>query len=111
MIPESSGVLRAARASVCCRAAGSWWWQAAGPAWHERAITVRRARCVGTRAWSSWGAAFTGGCGCGIAGPLHGNDVELRVPAQCTARIQEVHLLIIHCLCDLIDCQLLGQEG
>lgn len=30
-------------------------------------------------------------------------DIELRVPGQSTARIQEVHLLIIHCLCDFID--------
>ena len=36
------------------------------------------------------------------------NDIELRVPANATARIQETHLLIIHCLCDLIDQQLLG---
>lgn len=30
-------------------------------------------------------------------------DIELRVPSNSTARIQEVHLLIIHCLCDFID--------
>lgn len=35
-------------------------------------------------------------------------DIEVRVPATSTARIQEVHLLVIHCLCDLIDQQLLG---
>ena len=35
-------------------------------------------------------------------------DVEIRVPATRTARIQEVHLLAIHCLCDLIDATLLG---
>ena len=35
-------------------------------------------------------------------------DVEIRVPATRTARIQEVHLLAIHCLCDLIDNALLG---
>jgi len=38
-------------------------------------------------------------------------DIELRVPSQSTARIQEAHLTIIHCLCDLIDCHLLGQDG
>ncbi len=37
-------------------------------------------------------------------------DVEIRVPATRTARIQEVHLLVIHCLCDLIDTTLLGSE-
>ena len=35
-------------------------------------------------------------------------DVEIRVPATRTARIQEVHLVVIHCLCDLIDTTLLG---
>jgi hypothetical protein len=30
-------------------------------------------------------------------------DIEIRVPSERTARIQEVHLLIIHCLCDAID--------
>jgi len=35
-------------------------------------------------------------------------DVEIRVPSDSTARIQEVHLLVIHCLCDLIDHQLMG---
>jgi len=37
-------------------------------------------------------------------------DVEICVPSQVTARIQEVHLLVIHCLCDLIDTQLFGPE-
>ena len=37
-------------------------------------------------------------------------DVEIRVPSTVTARIQEVHLLAIHCLCDLIDSQLFGSE-
>ena len=39
---------------------------------------------------------------------LQEEDIELRVPADSTARIQEVHLLVIHCLCDLIDTTLLG---
>lgn len=39
---------------------------------------------------------------------LSENDKEIRVPSETTARIQEVHLLTIHCLCDLIDQQLLG---
>jgi len=37
-------------------------------------------------------------------------DIEICVPADRTARIQEVHLLAIHCLCDGIDCTLLGEE-
>ncbi|MEN8168399.1 MAG: phosphoheptose isomerase [Pseudomonadota bacterium] len=39
---------------------------------------------------------------------LADEDVELRVPAESTARIQEVHILLIHCLCDLTDRFLLG---
>src|SRR5680860_1166553 len=35
-------------------------------------------------------------------------DVEIRVASQSTARIQEVHLLVIHCLCDLTDRRLFG---
>jgi hypothetical protein len=31
------------------------------------------------------------------------NDVEIRVPSNVTARIQEIHLTTIHCLCELID--------
>jgi D-sedoheptulose 7-phosphate isomerase len=42
---------------------------------------------------------------------LHAPDVEIRVPAHSTARIQEVHILVLHCLCDLIDRLLLGVEG
>jgi len=38
------------------------------------------------------------------------NDIHICVPAQSTARIQEVHLLTLHCLCDAIDCLLLGVE-
>ena len=34
---------------------------------------------------------------------LDDGDIEIRVPSNSTARIQEVHLLVIHCLCDLID--------
>lgn len=40
---------------------------------------------------------------------LENDDIEIRVPSNSTARIQEVHLLVLHCLCDLIDQQLLGQ--
>jgi D-sedoheptulose 7-phosphate isomerase len=38
------------------------------------------------------------------------DDIELRVPSEVTARIQEAHLTMIHCLCELIDNHLLGQE-
>ncbi len=39
---------------------------------------------------------------------LNENDIELTVPSNSTARIQEVHLVVTHCLCDLIDFQLFG---
>lgn len=52
--------------------------------------------------------ALTGRDGGRMAALLTQDDVEIRVPAERTARIQEVHLLVIHCLCDLIDTHLLG---
>jgi D-sedoheptulose 7-phosphate isomerase len=60
---------------------------------HERAMKV---------------VALTGRDGGRMAGLLAEEDVEIRVPANRTARVQEVHLLVIHCLCDLIDATLLG---
>lgn len=54
--------------------------------------------------------ALTGRDGGVIAGQLDDGDVEIRVPARVTARIQEVHLLVIHCLCDLIDHTLFGTD-
>ena len=36
------------------------------------------------------------------------SDVEIRVPSFSTARIQEVHLMIVHCICDLVDDHLMG---
>lgn len=53
--------------------------------------------------------ALTGKTGGAVARLLLGNAIELRVPNDETARIQEVHGLIIHCLCDLIDQQLFGE--
>lgn len=40
---------------------------------------------------------------------LSNNDIEIRVPSTVTPRIQEVHILIIHCLCELIDKQLFDE--
>lgn len=59
---------------------------------HERAVYV---------------VALTGNNGGKTALQLQETDIEIRVPASSTARIQEVHLLVIHCLCDLIDRSLL----
>ncbi|MGD2053455.1 MAG: phosphoheptose isomerase [Gammaproteobacteria bacterium] len=53
--------------------------------------------------------ALSGKQGGDMASLLTSDDVEIRVPSDSTARIQEVHLLAIHCICDLVDHQLLGQ--
>jgi D-sedoheptulose 7-phosphate isomerase len=53
--------------------------------------------------------ALTGKNGGKMAGMLLPDDVHLCVPAERTARIQEVHLLTIHCLCDGIDTLILGE--
>jgi D-sedoheptulose 7-phosphate isomerase len=60
---------------------------------HERAVKV---------------VALSGRDGGRMADLLDTDDIEIRVPAERTARIQEVHLVVIHCLCDLIDTTLLG---
>lgn len=54
--------------------------------------------------------SLTGRDGGKMASLAAPGDVEVRVPAQSTARIQEVHLLVIHALCDHIDQQLFGGE-
>jgi D-sedoheptulose 7-phosphate isomerase len=53
--------------------------------------------------------ALTGKGGGAIASQLADGDVHLCVPAERTARIQEVHLVTIHCLCDGIDALILGE--
>jgi len=55
--------------------------------------------------------ALTGKGGGRIGELLAPSDVHLCVPHPRTARIQEVHLLMIHCLCDMIDATLLGDEA
>jgi DnaA initiator-associating protein len=52
--------------------------------------------------------ALTGCDGGKIIDYLQEKDIEIRVPANETARIQETHLLIIHCICDIIDFRLFG---
>jgi phosphoheptose isomerase len=52
--------------------------------------------------------AMTGNQGGKMAQMLGDNDVELRVPSSITARIQEVHLLILHVLCSRTDAILFG---
>jgi D-sedoheptulose 7-phosphate isomerase len=54
--------------------------------------------------------ALTGRKGGKIADLLGPDDVHICVPAERTARVQEVHLLCLHCMCDAIDTLLLGVE-
>ncbi|MBN3828633.1 SIS domain-containing protein, partial [Burkholderia sp. Ac-20384] len=62
---------------------------------HEREMTV---------------VALTGGDGHAVAAALSDTDIPISVPAVRAARIHEVHLLTIHCLCDGIDAMLLGED-
>jgi D-sedoheptulose 7-phosphate isomerase len=54
--------------------------------------------------------ALTGSGGGVISEVLADTDIQICVPSERAARIQEVHLLTIHCLCDGIDAMLLGDE-
>ena len=62
---------------------------------HEREMTV---------------VALTGRGGGKITNLLRETDVHVCVPHDRTARIQEVHLLALHCICDGVDTQLLGEQ-
>ncbi len=53
--------------------------------------------------------ALTGRDGGKMAPLMEAQDIELRVPSPVTARVQEVHLVLIHCLCDLIDQFMFGE--
>jgi D-sedoheptulose 7-phosphate isomerase len=54
--------------------------------------------------------ALTGKGGGKIGQVLRETDVHISVPHERTARIQEVHLLALHCICDGVDTQLLGDQ-
>jgi len=53
--------------------------------------------------------ALTGKDGGNIAGLLGDNDVEIRVPSARNSRIQEVHFMVINCLCEIVDTTLFPQ--
>ena len=55
--------------------------------------------------------ALTGKGGGAIGKMLRETDISICVPHDVTARIQEVHLLILHCLCDGVDWELLGEKN
>ena len=54
--------------------------------------------------------ALTGRGGGRMAKALRETDVHICVPHERTARIQEVHILALHCICDAVDAQLLGEQ-
>jgi D-sedoheptulose 7-phosphate isomerase len=54
--------------------------------------------------------ALTGRGGGKLRERLGETDVHICVPHERTARIQEVHILVLHCLCDAVDLQLLGEQ-
>jgi D-sedoheptulose 7-phosphate isomerase len=54
--------------------------------------------------------ALTGHGGGKLRELLGETDVHICVPHERTARIQEVHILVLHCLCDAVDLQLLGEQ-
>ena len=66
-----------------------------------RAVRAARGRGIAV-------VALTGRDGGAMADVLDGEDIEIRVPGHRTSRIQEIHGLIIHCICDLVDAELLG---
>jgi D-sedoheptulose 7-phosphate isomerase len=66
---------------------------------------LRAAHAAGVRV-----VALTGNGGGKMAPLLAADDVHICVPHKVTARIQEVHLLVLHCLCDAIDLQLFGEK-
>jgi D-sedoheptulose 7-phosphate isomerase len=68
---------------------------AAAEAAHEREMTV---------------VALLGSNGGSVGRALRDTDVQVCVPHERAARVHEVHLLVLHCLCDGIDAQLLGED-
>ncbi len=55
--------------------------------------------------------ALLGGNGGSVGRALRETDVQVCVPHERAARVHEVHLLTLHCLCDGIDAQLLGEDA
>ena len=53
---------------------------------------------------------LSGGSGGKMTQALRDTDVHISVPHERLARIHEVHLLALHCICDAVDVQLLGDQ-
>ena len=54
--------------------------------------------------------ALTGRAGGAMASALHDTDMHICVPHDRPARVPELHLLVVHCLCEAVDLQLLGDH-
>lgn len=54
--------------------------------------------------------ALTGRAGGALAAALAETDVHVGVPHDRAVRVQEVHALVLHCICDAIDLQLMGEQ-
>jgi D-sedoheptulose 7-phosphate isomerase len=54
--------------------------------------------------------ALLGRTGGTLRAALGETDAAITVPHDRSARVLEMHLLILHCLCDAIDLQLLGEQ-
>jgi D-sedoheptulose 7-phosphate isomerase len=54
--------------------------------------------------------ALTGRAGGAMAAALHDTDMHICVPHDRPARVHELHLLVVHCLCEAVDLQLLGDH-
>jgi len=67
---------------------------------------VAAAQALGVRV-----VALTGGRGGKLGERIADGDVHVNVPHSSTARVQEVHLLVLHCLCDAIDYQMFGANS
>jgi D-sedoheptulose 7-phosphate isomerase len=77
---------------------------------HERDMTVVALlgnASIGQPATPAAGSSGTGGA---IGRALRETDVQIGVSHERAARIHEVHLLALHCLCDGVDAQLLGEQ-
>jgi D-sedoheptulose 7-phosphate isomerase len=72
------------------------------------ALTGQSKSHAGSNAGGDAGHGAAGSSGGKIAALLSDTDVHLCVPHECTARIHEVHLLTLHCLCDGVDTMLVG---
>ncbi len=74
------------------------------------AVEAAHARDMTVVALLGNAANMGGGPGGAVGRSLRETDVQICVPHERVARIHEIHLLVLHCLCDGVDAQLLGDQ-